>query len=380
MLRKDLDAYVFLAILNAAVFFLFSSPQLKLDYKAFYSAGRAAMASPARAYDPDQQFSSAGLWNSRDTALTYYHPPHELLLLGPLSLLPYRTSLAVWRMLSVVCFVLATLLLARTYELPFKRVFSFSAAIFGVTFCLLEGQDSLLMLLLLSASLYFAQRRSDLAAGCLLGVSLFKPQIPIIIAVAMLVSGRRRFALSFACTAAVIGTASFAVIGGQGLRQMLDLLRTAEMREVPSQMISLRGLFSFFPNGQLLSVIASAGLIASFVLVWRKLENVAALYGSAILVGALSAFHFHGQDVSMLVIPMLLLARKSQHGFTTEAAMWSLLLSPLFLFLLYWGVPGLLALSVLVLTLRVWRDVYAEGNTFRSAMPPVPSANLSING
>ena len=84
------------------------------------------------------------------------------------------------------------------------------------------------MLLLLSASLYFAKRKSDLAAGCLLGVSLFKPQIPLIIALAMLVSGRRRFALGFIGSAAVIGAASFAVIGGDGFHQMLDLLRIAE--------------------------------------------------------------------------------------------------------------------------------------------------------
>jgi hypothetical protein len=361
MIRRDLDAYVFVAILNAAVFFLFSTQQLKLDYKAFYSAGRVAIVSPANVYNSDRQFSSAGLWDSKDKSLTYYHAPHELLIFGPLSLLPYRMSLAIWRLLSATCFSLACFLLARVYELPFKQTVVFSAALFGVTFCLLEGQDSLLLLLLLSTSLYLARNGSDLSAGCLLGIALFKPQVPIVVAIAMFISGRRRFSSGFLSTAIFIAVASFAVIRTDGSREMLELLHVAEMREVPGQMISLRGLFSFLgAENPLPAVIASLSLIAAFVPLWRRLQNLTLMFSSAILVGALTAFHFHGQDLAILLIPVLWLACRPRLGPAAKTAIWSLYLSPFFMLLLYWGLTGILAISVSILTLEMWRDIRTQ--------------------
>src|SRR4051794_13115021 len=99
MLRRNLELYVLIFILNCAVFFLFSEFNLKLDYKAFYSAGKVAMVSSASVYDFEQQYSAGGFWSSKESALTFYHPPHELIIFGPLSLLPFKTSLAVWRLL-----------------------------------------------------------------------------------------------------------------------------------------------------------------------------------------------------------------------------------------------------------------------------------------
>jgi hypothetical protein len=369
MLRRNLEVYALIVILNAAVFFVFSKFNLKLDYKAFYSAGKIAMVSPTRVYDFNQQYSSGGFWSSKETALTYYHPPHELIIFAPLSLLPFKASLLVWRLLSLLSLVAAAALLAKVYRAPFRNVLIFSAALFGVTFCLLEGQDSLLLLLLLSASLYSAMAGSELPAGCLLAMALFKPQIPLVIGLAMLVNGRRRFVIAFVGAAAIIAAASFAIVGSAGLRQMLDLIRVAERREVPGQMISFRGFFSLFSTtASVLSVVAAIALVISFLPRWRKTNNVESLFSSAILVGALSAFHFHAQDTSLLVIPLVLLASRTRPDKLTVLAILSLTLSPLFLAFSFWGVNGLFTLSVALLTWKCSKNLRGEPE-WGSGMP-----------
>jgi hypothetical protein len=337
---KNPAIWLAIAIINTAILGLIFSAVVNVDYGAFYSAGRVALENPHHVYDKDVQEQA-----SRPRGyLPYYHLPHELAIYAPLSLLPFQVSLWTWRILSLGFLIAAALLSASMFGLPkLLTVFQFAAFV-PVIHCLCHGQDSILMLLLLTASLYFLNRDEAFIAGAVLAAAMFKPQIPVVVALAMLIAGKRLFFAGFFATSCFLGAVSFAVFGSGWPADLIALTQFQEIRETGTHMLSIHGILSFVGQGTIPALVLSFLLIALACWSWSRSTDQNAVFTSAIVVGGLAAFHFHLYDASMLLLPFAAIANR--------AAKWSLapmFVSPLILFLMYRADTALLAISSIVL-------------------------------
>jgi hypothetical protein len=345
------------AVLNLLCLALLWRTRTVTDYYGFYAAGRLALSSPQSVYDAAAQhgeqlrnFPDAGGW------LPFFHPPEELLIFAPLAALPYRISLALWMAISAACLLMATRLLSAVVGLPWWQLLIASCALFPTCGALYEAQDTFVLLLALCSVLYLAHRNRDGWAGIVLAAALFKPQIPLVIALAFLLQGRRRLFASFFASAAAIGAASAAFLGRAGLERLLAMIRHQEPLDQAWRMPSIRGMLSLAHAPHWLSLALSVGLLAWFSLRWfsqRRLRRECALlpmFSSAILAGSLAAFHFHGYDFALLLIP-------AAYWLTTEAsalrlaAFFTVAASPTSGVLLLLKMGALLGIPVLVLAL-----------------------------
>jgi hypothetical protein len=145
------------------------------DFSAFWLGGRLAMhgGDPYNLPSYFQWIHAAGI-----TAAEYYmNPPHSLLVMGPLSLLPYPVALTAWTVAGAMLLYLAA-----------RPVVPFDArwVLVGTPAFFFSGQFGLIASALWLWSFRPNQARSGVAAGLL----TVKPHLGILLALAMIVKRR----------------------------------------------------------------------------------------------------------------------------------------------------------------------------------------------
>lgn len=359
-LRKDLYlALCLVAAVNVLCFAFLWNSDSAIDFRAFYCAGRIAFTSPSQVYSVEaQRFKSKDL-PGQNVWMPYYHPPIELLLFAPLARLPYRQSLALWTAISAASLLVSIAVLASFTSTGRRRLLIIALALFSTYLVLHQGQDTFLLLLLLCLTLSFVQRKQDVRAGIVLAVALFKPQVPLVLALALLLRGRRKLIASFSVSSGLIGFASLAAIGSSGVGQFVELIRHHEPLEEAWRMVNLRGLLSLVHAPRPVTIAVSILVLAAFAIYWYRAERpLLHVASSAILAGALLSYHFHAYDLALLLIPITYLVSNDLSRIEW-AALFCLAAAPVFFLLIMNGAPALLAIAVLVLALhpaiQTWR-------------------------
>ncbi len=125
----------------------------------------------------------------------YGYPPVTLLLCAPFALIPYVPALFVWLSASWYAFYRALKL-----AMPRRGVFLFALAAPAVLINALAGQNGCWTAALLGGGLSLLERRPMLA-GALFGLQVYKPQLGLLVPVALL-AGRHWRAFAAACVVA----------------------------------------------------------------------------------------------------------------------------------------------------------------------------------
>jgi len=177
-----------------------------IDFTAFYAAADLAAGGHGMAvYDPAllyQAERAAALQNPAFAYNCFLYPPFALVVLRPLSLLPYPAALALW---TIAQFAAVTAILRRiTGRLrPMIYLIAFPAIWYNV----LLGQDGLLNTAILgAAALAFAGKRPGVAGG-LMALLCYKPQL-ILVLPGCLLAGRQWRAI----TAFALGVCGLALL------------------------------------------------------------------------------------------------------------------------------------------------------------------------
>ena len=127
------------------------------DFTVFYTAATILRAGLGhQLYDNHVQYEIqkqvVGDIAERRGPLPYIHPPFEALIFLPLSWLPYPQAFAVWDALNLIALFGVAVLLRRSVNalrrIPPWEFVIVSLAFFPVFDCFLQGQDSILLLLL----------------------------------------------------------------------------------------------------------------------------------------------------------------------------------------------------------------------------------------
>lgn len=303
------------------------------DFSALYTGGSLARQGQGRAlYDLRRQWSfqqeNFPTVDIRRGPMPYIRPPFEALVFLPLTFFRYPVALALWSLTKVILLWLAIRWLPRPG--PFGSVYPpwFEAVLclgfFPVFLDLFQGQDAILLLLMVAATLNRLQLEKNVVAGLVLALGLFKFLLVVPIAIMVALGGRPRILAGFLPGAAILVAVSCVVSGVSVLSAyplyLLSLNRASGVGVVTAQsMPNLRGVLSAFlgraPYPGAIHWLLLPAAVAAIVLtarLWRATINrdfrgLAFGYCLALLVAILTSYYAYTYDMTLLLVPLLLL-------------------------------------------------------------------------
>ena len=262
--------------------------------------------------------------------LVYEHPPFEALLFTPLAGLPFRGAYLIWGIVNTAIWLVLSYVLRPHAPVPKDMVGYFALwllfAPLGVA--LFQGQTSLVLLLVYTATFLSLKHGHDLKAGCWLGFGLFKFQFVLPFALIYLFRRRWKFLAGFLLSAALLGVLSLIAVGWKGIRGYVSLILNISRKPASVSygsavdMPTLHG-FLYAVLGNRLSVGALTLLVAvisvfmilltawSWVRADRRNPDSAfdLMFSAALTVSLMTGLHMFTHDFSPLMLAMLLAAK-----------------------------------------------------------------------
>ena len=291
------------------------------DFSQFYVSARLVATGRAAAlYDWSAYTHELATQVPGPEGLLYLpvYPPTLALLLAPLGALPYLPALVVWTVISAGVYLAAgAWLIARG---PGLRRDVTSAALLLVAFpafpqLLLYGQVSVLALALVVLAWWAWTHGRQALAGIALGALVFKPQMLVIPACAVLVAPSLPLAVGVVTGIAIELGLVTAALGTGTLAGYLHTVRRvlahpASFEPKPEQIQSLRGFFLAFGGETIVTtVLFLAAAIAILLLarqVIRRTSSPGLAFSAIVLAGLLVNPHLYVYDLVLLLVPLAL--------------------------------------------------------------------------
>ena len=258
--------------------------------------------------------------------LPFNHLAFELLLYWVISGLPYRAALIAWACVNLILvFAMAHLLRPNTQAIRDATgipVIFYFIGFYPLLYVLGEGQDSIIFLFLVVLSWRCSERNLWLATGFVLALALFKFHLALAIAFFVFLLQRRWRALGGFAAGGVLVVGISRLIAGPGFpTNYISMLRNQETMTpwgfAPWLMPNLRGLLQWFfarwlDIGAILPIVLLGSLATAVLTVWillrsRSHEQKPLVYSAAVSATLLVSYHLHMQDLSLALVPMLLL-------------------------------------------------------------------------
>jgi hypothetical protein len=301
-----LPLLLFIHILVVAVYFPFLMRGIA-DFRQLYTGGymlRSGHAYELYDYDAQKRFENSVVSPAK-LVLPINHLAYEELLFAPLSLLNY------W-----VAYLLFTAANLGLLYLSFRLLRAPSVIFLGflpVILTLLQGQDSILLLALLSGAWATLRKQHEGLAGALVAVGMFKFQIVIPLAIAFLLWRRWRFFAAFTACSLILVVLSVWIVGMPAMQQYVHSLSSMSVAlhssaeqyhygVAPQAMPNLRGLLvstlgvSKFIQGTVFGLSAFILLISS---------AAPPSFPIAVAIAALLSYHLLGHDAVIWLIPIV---------------------------------------------------------------------------
>jgi hypothetical protein len=298
------------------------------DFTIFYTAGRMLRSGQASTlYDPDAQYRTEKEFapdvRIRQAALPYIHTPFEALLFVPFTFLGYVPAYALWTVLNVALIIVNLSLLRKHFgeirTLSPVLLMLAAAGFFPIAIGLIQGQDTILVLLSVVFSMVLLQNGRDSLAGAALGLGLFKFHFigPLALILAM---RRPRLLAGFVPIALGLGCLSIAIVGWRGVfhyvHYVLNLERTGAGGAImASDMPNLRGLIDTLAGLRTDTAWSIAiTLVCSIAVFWatqwrvrRGDESVLRQFALATIAAILISYHALPYDLVLLFPSLLVL-------------------------------------------------------------------------
>jgi hypothetical protein len=377
------------------------------DFTIFYSAGKMVRSGMAhQLYDETVEWQVqqqvAPQVAVRSAPLPYMHAPFEALLFVPFSYFSYPTAYLLWNAVSLamligVCALLRTFCPALQ---PYRTLWAFSfLAYFPAFLSMLEGQDTILLLLIYVLVFVSLKKGSPFVAGCLLAVALFRVHLVIPFLLLMLLLSKWRLAAGFFMTAAGLAGISAALVGFRALLQYPGYIWSLEHQRgraifPPRLSVSLRGLAegvlpSWFSSYAVLFMVLIVSMVALFLLAWkwhgrRESEVLDLLFSLALIFVLLVGYHTMLYDLTLLLLPISLVVNRAFADRPREGAQRAALFVPIALFFFTpvymilwtrnWEQSNLMAFMLLAWAVAIWREIVRAESISRAENIPVRAA------
>ncbi len=263
------------------------------------------------------------------------HPPFEELLFVPLTYLSYLPAYLVWTLVNVVMLIVSLAMVRKTFAeterlSPLFLILSVTAFAPAVR-AVMQGQDSVLLLLLVTLSLFLVVRSRDVLAGAALGCGLFKFHLVLPLAL-ILVYGLRRPRLwwGLGSVAAALLAVWAMMTGWRGLIDYGHVVVYVENHGAGgtpiAEMPNLHGLIAELAGksgGNFVTVAAIVAATAAFgTVLWkvrRRATETRFVFAAASVTCILVGYHAVIHDLTLL-LPVVLMLFAAQ-GAATRSEM-----------------------------------------------------------
>jgi hypothetical protein len=258
------------------------------DFINFWAGGFLALhGRAAEAYDPNafHAFEQTIVGASLDGRV-YVYPPVALLLCAPFAIIPYVPALFVWLSASWYAFYRALKL-----AMPGRGVLLLALAAPAVLINAIGGQNGCWTAALLGGGLVLLERRPYLA-GVLFGLMIYKPQLALLLPVALIAGGHGRAFAAAAFTAGGLLIASTLWFGTDVWIEFLRVLGTTRQLFLEDGAGSWHRFVSVFVAAHRLgasveaayAIQAIVGLLACAAVAWVWFRDTPAGIRNAVLV------------------------------------------------------------------------------------------------
>jgi glycosyl transferase family 87 len=386
---KTVILLIFLSALAATIGPRFPLSLQATDFPDFYCAARMlAEGHGHQLYDAGVQRECQAHYAARVGTL-YIHPPFEAVLYLAVAWLPLRHAYWLWSVISVAFLGLAARRLTKEALFPWdwRLLLVVWLTFVPLLLCLVQGQDSILLLLLVTLACAALRHGRAFAAGCWLGLGLFKFQLVVPLALLIVLiygkESRARLAEGFGLVALALAGLSAAICGWSVFtiypQFLLHLQAQTFAGIIPEAMANVRGLtYLFFHSDQSLWAIAAVSILSVGALVktltyWRHVRLTAyrgptatrqdefdRAFAYAVLFALLVSYHLNPHDLSLLLLPISVLLHQTlagarrqlnRSGWMALGLLGVLFLPPLHVWALRADAYALVALPVLLLFL-----------------------------
>jgi len=375
------------------------------DFTVFYTAGKILREGRgAQLYQSDAQLAVQAEFarNSdiRRGPLPYIHPPFEALFFLPLTFLSYSRAFLAWNLINLAILFGVSRLLKNSLlwlaSIPVWQMVLLGLAFFPVFANFHQGQDAILLLLVVTLSFRALDRDADVLAGCWLGFGLFKYHLILPLALVLTIWRGRRFTLGFAASGSAAVLISLGLVGWKGVLDYPAYAWRVVSQPAfggipPGQLPSLFGLVAGWPFAQKIGsavpvvVAAGSAVLLMIVASLRKYARDEALFrlcfAGAVMTALLVGLSTNSYDLSLLVVPLAVIVNcrfeRTLDGKSLIAPAVPLLISPLwFLLWMRWQRINLMAVFLLWWLLILVAEVR---RLQRLREQPFPQSSLIAN-
>jgi hypothetical protein len=292
------------------------------DFPEFYAAAQMVrQGQGSKLYDPVVQATYQARYTGR-TGTYFNHPPFETLIYLPFSLFPPARAYALWCWFNAALLVVLARLLARFAQnhWGWSALVAISFVFVPMLLNFLQGQDSLLLLFLLVLAWIALRQGHGFMAGFLLACGLFKFHLLIPATIPFFFHAPRKVFGGFFLGVVVVFLISLQICGWSGLMAYPQFLQQqgsfplAGIHE--SAMANFRGLFAILlPNwvaaAHSLTLLASV-LVVGFViyvsvLARHERSSTQLEFAAAMLAALLVGYHLSPHDLTLLLLPIVLI-------------------------------------------------------------------------
>src|SRR6266404_7371440 len=252
-----------------------SGEHLARDFINYWSGARlAADGRAAVAYETDafHEYQRSVVGPASEFKI-YGYPPVAMLLTLPLASLGFVPALVLWLILGpALCALLLVPLLGRSMAV--LAAIGTPAAFLNA----ISGQNGQFTAALLVAGLTMSER-SPVLSGVFLGMLCYKPQMALLLPIALAASGRWRVLIAATATVAILVAASVALFGAEAwagffrqaaLQRLLMENGDSFWHRMPTVFAALRLLGSSLATAYIMQVGSAILAIVATSIVWRS--------------------------------------------------------------------------------------------------------------
>jgi hypothetical protein len=350
------------------------------DFPEFYAAAKMVLEGHgSQLYDPSTQELFQIRYSGR-IGTYFIHPAFETLIYLPFALFPMDTAYSLWTWFNGALLIAIAWLVSRYVfkALSWPVVLTVCFLFPPVLLNFFQGQDAVLLLLLVTAAIVALERNKDVTAGCFLAGGLFKFHLILALVLLMACLRRVRALSAFVVGSGVLTLISIGVCGSSFLvsySRMLSHISELPLAAIhPAQMANLRGLVALCgfrgTTGLVLTLIISLATVTWLAwLAGRSASgngrHLGMMVCAFLLAIPLVSYHISPHDFSLLILPMALVVEHLLN--TADMPAWSricmigsgavLFLPPLHIILMALRLYSLICLPLLVLFACVCSEI-----------------------
>lgn len=326
---------VFLYVYQWTTMILSPSLRTGTDFISYYAVGRIAQEHGfSKIYDiglqRQYQEGQVGFSLDEKQVLLYLHVPYTAPIIALVTGRNYTFSFICWAILMAGLYIITAELIGMWFfqavEAKAKRsIFIGVMSFFPLFYSLLLGQDT--AILFLGGMLWLAGlfKKNDSMAALGLALTTVRPHVCLTLAIPTLFTNRRVW-LRFTIFAGALALLSLLLIGKEGMIDFVHILRVGASGEWfgmnERDMPNFIGLFMRLCTGCDTSLLRSFGWImygigiAAATLFWRRNQrSELSSAGLTTLIALFTAPHLHYHDLTLLLIPMVVLIQQEDECF-----------------------------------------------------------------